>query len=520
MYVQDEKFGKIVDYDYIRKEIYRIYDHVYPDYNLLAATLAATEVASDDPNHNISIGASALAYSILVAAEEYEMAASLKGTILTLGWTEEHCGSDLLSIRTQAAPLSDDPEEKQYHVKGSKWLINCSYHADYHVVLAKLDPEQDGPRSLSFFLVPRSSCKNWERIETHVMTGMVLTRFEIDGPGTLVGKPGHGLSIVQRMAMPSKYQCTYMGLRMIREAIPAGIRHLSSKHIFGSNPIQFSNVFRQMYDLVLKCALYDFMFHRAIVFNTDGFLAFHGTLLKSFLLLRINEVLSKNWLVVGSKGFTRESIIGRDAIDSFVLPVFDGHYTINTLMSAKHAPRYLNGSVRVNLSDRLTLLRDELFVPTRHAEIQANSRELRKPPFFNLIDYMSQFDLPIDLDVNLAVSRMNELLDEINDRNLSNDPDHKYKVGDLIHWLESVVAACELWKLAGEDHYLNVIVIQYNGFVNTFNNVISEGDLSTEFLLPIRQIPPGDNIDDPEAFLLRLHNIESLLRENEAMPTT
>ena len=54
-------------------------------------------------------------------------------------------------------------------------------------------------------------------------------------------------------------------------------------------------------------------------------------MLKSWLLLRANELLGQNLLVVGSKGFLAESVIGRNAIDSFVLPVFDGHYTINTL---------------------------------------------------------------------------------------------------------------------------------------------------------------------------------------------
>ena len=35
---------------------------------------------------------------MLVAAEEDELAAQLKGKIFTLGWTEEHTGTDLLSV--------------------------------------------------------------------------------------------------------------------------------------------------------------------------------------------------------------------------------------------------------------------------------------------------------------------------------------------------------------------------------------------------------------------------------------
>lgn len=519
MYVHDEQFGKIVDYDYVRRHIHKIYDQMYPDYNLLAAAEVGNNLAEGDPNVSISFGASALAYSILLAAEEHEMAATLKNNIFTLGWTEEHCGSDLLSIRTGATPLSDDPNTREFHVKGSKWLINCSFHADYHVVIAKVNPEQDGPRSLSFFLVPRSSTKNWERIETHVLSGMVLTKFDIDGPGKLIGKLGHGLSILQRMALPSKYQCTYMGLHMIRTSIPAGIAHLNTKNIFGNNPIRFSNVLRQMYDLVLKAATYDFMYHRAVVFNTNGFLQFNGTILKSFLLLRINEILSKNLLVVGSKGFTRESGIGRDTIDSFVLPVFDGHYTINTLMTAKHAPRYLEATEKADMEDRLGRLHKELFMHTQHGEINENSKEIRKPPFYDYADYLRQFSIPLDIDPEHLVQKMRDLHDEIQDRGLGNDPEYRYKIGDLIHWMESIVAATEMWKLTSEENYINAIAIQYNGFVHLFNDVVSEGGMRTDFMTPVRQLPLPENIEDPAAFLLRLHNIQAQIN-NQHLATT
>jgi alkylation response protein AidB-like acyl-CoA dehydrogenase len=510
-YIQDNQFGRIVDYEEIRNNIHSVYDLMFPEYNLLAAAEVASDMAQDDPSYSITIGASALAYSILVAAGETEMASNLKDKIFTLGWTEEHTGSDLLSLKTHARPLSDDPDNREYHITGSKWLINCSYHADYHVVLAKVDPNQDGPRSLSFFLVPHEHTKNWERIETHVLTGMVLTKYEIDGTGTLVGKLGHGLQLVQQMAMPSKYQCTYMGIRMMRSALPPSIAHLGRKKIFGNNPLDFTNVFRQMYDIILKAGFYDFLFHRAIAFNTDGFLQFHGSILKSFLLLRINELLSKNLLVVGSKGFTRESPIGHVVIDSFVLPVFDGHYTINTLMTTKHAQRYLYAETKVDMEDRLQTLRDKIYIRTQHNEIENQSRAIRKPPFFDYAHYLNQFRLPLDIDPTQLVQSMRDLLEEISERGHSNDPEHRYKMGDLIHWMESILAAAECWKLMDNDHYLNAVVIQYNGFVNLFNEVISEGDMSTDFMTPARQRPLPENIDDIPEFLLQLLDVRGTL---------
>lgn len=513
MYVQDEQFGKIVDYDWLRGEMYKMYDEVYPNYNMLQGAINSTLVGNDDPNLLVTIGASGLAYSIIVAAEEYEIAEKLKDNIFTLAWTEEHTGSDLLSAHTYATPMSDDPDERQYHVKGGKWLINCSFHADYHVVVAKIDPEQDGPRSLSFFLVPRSSCKNWERLDTHVLQGMVLTKFDIDGPGTLLGKAGHGLSILQRMAMPSKYQCSYMGVRMLKRTVPDALDHLATKTIFKEQPLNFSNVFRQMYNIALQAALYDFIFHRAVVYNTDGFLQFHGTMLKSFLLLRINEVLSQSLLVVGSKGFLAESRIGRNAFDSFVLPVFDGHYTINTLMTAKHAQRYLNADRNVDIEERLALLEEELYISTQHGEINNRPQDIRKPPFYNYVHYIEKLGVPLDLKPEVLVNTIKDVLAEIDANGLASEPEYKYKTGDFLHWLESIIAACELWRLAEDDNYLNAIVMQYNATVNTINNVISEGGFQTEFLMPLRQVPISGDTSDPRAFLMRLFDIETLLKK-------
>lgn len=511
--VNDPTFGKIVDFEILRKVMREVYDNLYPKFNLLGAVRTGTRTYNDEPSASIAGGASMLSYMLLLAAEEYQLAEELKDSIFTLGWTEEHCGSDLLSVRTVATPMSDDPNERQYHVKGQKWLINNSFHADYHVVIAKVDPSQNGPRSLSLFLVPRSSTNGWERINTHTLENMVLTKFNIDGPGRLLGKVGHGLSIVQRMAMPSKYMCAYIGLRMMQRAIPATIEHLSSKRIFEENPINFTNVFRQLYNLVLQAALMEFMYYRAIVFNDGSFLQFHGTLVKSFLLLRINEICSQNLLIAGSKGFLKESIIGQAAVDTFVLPVFDGHYTINTFMSAKHIHRYLNATQRGDLNGRLDKLRRELFTETLHDEINARPADIRKPEFFDYADYIEQMNVPLDLQLPSLVALANDLVAEISDRGLTNDAEYRYKIGDLIHWMEALMAACELWKLTGEDNYLNLIIQQYNKLGHYINTLISEGGFTQPFLTPLRQLPLPQNIEDNGAFLLRLMNVEGLVEQ-------
>ncbi len=509
--IQDPQFGDILDYQRLRDGMSSVLDHVYPTFNLMGSMLEATRLFRNDPNYMTACAASGLAYMMLVAAEEEELAAQLKGKIFTLGWTEEHTGTDLLSIKTRATPDPADPKGKRYHIKGQKWLINNSYHADYHSVIAKVDPDASGPRSLSIFAVPHSSTKNWQRLDTHVLRSMVLTKFDIDGPGLLIGQAGRGLEILQRMALPSKYHCSYMGVKMVDDSLPAAIEHLSSKNIFGSNPIQFSNVFRQLYNLAQQAALINFTFFRALAFSDSPFLQFHGIMLKSWLLLKCNEVLSQNLLVTGSKGFLKESNIGGNAIDSFVFPVFDGHYTLNTLLTYKHMQRYLSATAQGDIEQRIGILSRNAYVPLEGKQILNNSRETRRPPFFDYADYIARCALPIDLDAGLLVKSSASIMDAIQKRDAANEPEYRYKVGMLAHNLEALLSAVELWKVTANDHYINAIIMQYNEVGKLINRIISEGALAVDFIPPLRQLPLPQPAD-PREFLLGLLDVKGQIR--------
>jgi hypothetical protein len=106
-----------------------------------------------------------------------------------------------------------------------------------------------------------------------------------------------------------------------------------------------------------------------------------------------------------------------------------------------------------------------------------------------------------------------DLVAEIEDKGLSSEPEYKYKVGELLHWMESVQAACELWALSRDDNYLNAVVIQYNGLVTQVNSVISEGALDTEFMLPIRQVAISGDTSDPVAFLKDLFYVQNKVKQ-------
>jgi len=198
--------------------------------------------------------------------------------------------------------------------------------------------------------------------------------------------------------------------------------------------------------------------------------------------------------------------MGPNGVDSCVLPVFDGHYTVNALMTAKHVKRYRGATRRADVDERMATLRFGLAGSTSGDPIRANSRSLRNPDFFDYAQYIEDLELPIDLDARRIVTRMQALADELNARDLTTDPEHRYKLGTMLHWMEALLAACEMWKATDEDEYLNAVIMQRNAFANQFNQIISESALETEFL-PLMRQRPLRFFEAPREFLLRLYRL-------------
>ena len=84
-------------------------------------------------------------------------------------------------------------------------------------------------------------------------------------------------------------------------------------------------------------------------------------------------------------------------------------------------------------------------------------------------------------------------------------------MGAMLHWMEALLAACEMWRALEEDEYLNAVIMQYNAFVNQFNQIISESALTTPFLGLMRQ-QPLRCFEAPREFLLRLFNLAQQFR--------
>ena len=159
----------------------------------------------------------------------------------------------------------------------------------------------------------------------------------------------------------------------------------------------------------------------------------------------------------------------------------------------------------------MRILSENAYLPLEGKQILNDSRETRRPPFFDYADYIKRCALPIDMDASQLTKASAAIMDAIQDRAITNEPEYRYKVGMIVHNLEALLSAVELWKVTSNDHYLNAIIMQYNEVGKLLNRIISEGDLPLDFIEPLRQLPLP-KVNDPRGFLLGLLDVKGQIR--------
>jgi alkylation response protein AidB-like acyl-CoA dehydrogenase len=112
--------------------------------------------------------------------------------------TEPHAGSDMAAMRTRA----EQDEAGNWTVSGTKIFIT-SGHGKYHFVICRTEPDQEGLKALSMFLVPawtvdakgkRTRTAHLDGIENklgHKASATMMVRFDAS-PAQLIGERGSG----------------------------------------------------------------------------------------------------------------------------------------------------------------------------------------------------------------------------------------------------------------------------------------------------------------------------------------
>ena len=154
-------------------------------------------------------------------------------TIMCLGSTEGHAGSDVAAVAMRADAASDG-----WRLTGTKSFVTNGALADAAVITAVTDPAADRTRRLSMFLVDLDQPGvRRTRLNKQVWLPSDLTRLELKDvvvpAGHLLGRRGHGLAQVLQIFTHSRVAIAALTLGTAAGAFDLAVRHALKRSAFG-----------------------------------------------------------------------------------------------------------------------------------------------------------------------------------------------------------------------------------------------------------------------------------------------
>ena len=165
--------------------------------------------------------------------EHYEPGAVRGETLLCLGNTEAHAGSDVAALRLRAHPVTGG-----WRLNGTKAYVTNGAIADYAVITAQTDPDAARNRRLSMFWVDLNQPGVRRRkLSKPVWPPSDLTRLSFEDlfvPGDhLVGKRGRGLQQVLSIFTHSRVPISALTLGSASRALDLALERMRRRQIFG-----------------------------------------------------------------------------------------------------------------------------------------------------------------------------------------------------------------------------------------------------------------------------------------------
>jgi alkylation response protein AidB-like acyl-CoA dehydrogenase len=170
---------------------------------------------------------------------EYGTRAVKGETLLCLGNTESHAGSDVAAISTRAEKVDGG-----WLLTGTKAYVTGGMTADYGVITAVTDAQAPGSRGLSMFMVDLGAPGiQRKKLGKQVWIPADLARVELENvfvpDNHLMGNLGQGLQQVLTVFTHSRVPISALTLGTAEGAFDKGLEHARKRELFGQKLIEF-----------------------------------------------------------------------------------------------------------------------------------------------------------------------------------------------------------------------------------------------------------------------------------------
>ena len=294
---------------------------------------------------NIGIGSQGLIMDGRPDQKDYWLPRLASGDVISsFALTEPDAGSDAGSIRTSAVRDGD-----YYRLNGTKRFITNADKAGLFTVMARTDPDSQGSRGVSAFLVPAQTPgltigipeKKMGQHGTHVCD-VVLNDAEIPASALLGTEEGKGfitaMKVLERGRLHISAVCVGIADRLIDESA----RYAAQRKQFGQAIGEFQLVQGMLADMKTEWyAGRSMVIDAARKKDLDATVATESSCCKYFCSEMVGRVADRAVQIFGGAGYIADYGIERFYRDVRIFRLYEGTSQIQQLIIARNMLREL-----------------------------------------------------------------------------------------------------------------------------------------------------------------------------------
>ncbi len=294
---------------------------------------------------NIGIGSQGLIMDGRADQKDYWLPRLASGDVISsFALTEPDAGSDAGSIRTTAVRDGDC-----YRLNGTKRFITNADKAGLFTVMARTDPDSQGSRGVSAFLVPAQTPgltigipeKKMGQHGTHVCD-VVLNDAEIPASALLGSEEGKGfvtaMKVLERGRLHISAVCVGIADRLIDESV----RYAAQRRQFGQAIGEFQLVQGMLADMKTEWyAGRSMVIDAARKKDLDATVATESSCCKYFCSEMVGRVADHAVQIFGGAGYIADYGIERFYRDVRIFRLYEGTSQIQQLIIARNMLREL-----------------------------------------------------------------------------------------------------------------------------------------------------------------------------------
>lgn len=281
--------------------------------------------------------------TILVAGSEEQkqkyLRPMLEGkAIIPFGLTEPSGGSDAAAIRTTAVKDGD-----YYILNGRKTFITMAPFADYSIIFAKIDEEEDGKSGITAFVVDMhlpgvSVGKEEEKLGLRgcATSDIVLEDVRVH-KDDILGEIGDGFKSAMKSLDVGRLGTAAQSLGVAQACLDEAVKYAKERKSFGKYLYQHQAIAFMIAEMKTKLeAARLLVYDAAITKDTGkGNVSLNSSMAKFYASETCNEIAAKSLQIHGGYGFVRGFKIERLYRDCRVFTIYEGTSQVQQMVIAR-----------------------------------------------------------------------------------------------------------------------------------------------------------------------------------------